>query len=65
MSPTSYLTAPPRVATTRLVKACSSVNAMAELLVYAKRTWTTSRKLAALLEDLALIEAELLDELFD
>jgi hypothetical protein len=38
---------------------------MAELLVHAKRTCTTSRKLAALLEDLALIEAELVDELFD
>jgi arsenate reductase (glutaredoxin) len=35
----------------RLVKACSSVNAMAELLVYEKRTCTTCRNLAALLEE--------------
>ena len=35
----------------RLVKACVSVNAMAELLVYEKRTCTTCRNLAALLEE--------------
>jgi arsenate reductase (glutaredoxin) len=35
----------------RLVKACVSVNAMAELLVYEKRTCSTCRKLAALLEE--------------
>jgi arsenate reductase len=34
----------------RLVKAFVSVNAMAELLVYEKRTCSTCRKLAALLE---------------
>ena len=35
----------------RLVKACVSVNAMAELVVYEKRTCTTCRRLAALLEE--------------
>ena len=35
----------------RLVKACVSVNAMAELLVYEKRTCATCRNLAALLEE--------------
>jgi arsenate reductase-like glutaredoxin family protein len=35
----------------RLVKACSSVNAMAELLVYEKRTCSTCRNLTALLEE--------------
>ena len=35
----------------RLVKACVSVNAMAELMVYEKRTCTTCRKLAELLRE--------------
>ena len=35
----------------RLVKACVSVNAVAELMVYEKRTCTTCRTLAALLEE--------------
>jgi arsenate reductase (glutaredoxin) len=35
----------------RLVKACVSVNAVAELMVYEKRTCTTCRNLAALLEE--------------
>ena len=35
----------------RLVKACVSVNAMAELMVYEKRTCTTCKKLASLLEE--------------
>jgi arsenate reductase len=35
----------------RLVKACVSVNAVAELIVYEKRTCTTCRNLAALLEE--------------
>jgi arsenate reductase len=35
----------------RLVKACVSVNAMAELMVYEKRTCTTCRRLAARLEE--------------
>jgi arsenate reductase (glutaredoxin) len=35
----------------RLVKPCVSVNAMAELMVYEKRTCTTCRKLASLLEE--------------
>src|SRR5215208_332762 len=51
MSPTSYLTAPPRGGPMRLVKVCVSVNAMAELTVYEKRTCTTCRKLAVLLEE--------------
>jgi arsenate reductase (glutaredoxin) len=35
----------------RLVKACVSVNAVAELMVYEKRTCSTCRKLASLLEE--------------
>jgi arsenate reductase (glutaredoxin) len=35
----------------RLVKACVSVNAVAELMVYEKGTCTTCRNLAALLEE--------------
>jgi arsenate reductase (glutaredoxin) len=35
----------------RLVKGCVSVNAMAELMVYEKRTCTTCKNLATLLEE--------------
>jgi arsenate reductase (glutaredoxin) len=35
----------------RLVKGCVSVNAVAELMVYEKRTCTTCKNLAALLEE--------------
>jgi arsenate reductase (glutaredoxin) len=35
----------------RLVKACVSVNAMAELMVYEKRTCSTCKNLASLLEE--------------
>jgi arsenate reductase len=35
----------------RLVKACVSVNAMAELMVYEKRTCSTCKKLASRLEE--------------
>ena len=35
----------------RLVKGCVSVNAMAELMVYEKRTCTTCKNLAVLLEE--------------
>jgi arsenate reductase (glutaredoxin) len=51
MSPTSYLTAPPRGGRIRLVKAFGSVNAVAELTVYEKRTCSTCKKLALLLEE--------------
>ena len=46
MSPTSYLTAPPRGGRIRLVKPFGSVNAVAELTVYEKRTCTTCKNLA-------------------
>jgi arsenate reductase (glutaredoxin) len=51
MSPTSYLTAPPRGERRRLVKAFGSVNEVAELMVYEKRTCTTCKNLALMLEE--------------